>query len=411
MDERILIVGGGIGGVATALACARKGIGVRVLERAPVIAEVGAGLQVGPNAWRALTTLGVIDRLESSAVLPRRAVMLDVVSGEEITSLDFGPEFVTRYGAPYAVMHRGDLLTSLIEGCRATGLVTLVPGKEVIELTQSADAAATVRCADGSSYSAAAVIGADGLRSTLRRHLFDESAPLVSRYVDYRGTIPRPAHAEDAVMVWVGDNLHYIQYPVRGGQVLNQVASFASDRGYPGDDDWGTPEELTERFAGACAYVKAGMRSLDTAKRWLLHDRRPTAGWARGRVVLLGDAAHPMQQYLAQGACQALEDAVALGEAVAASPDDLPGAWEKFEAVRFPRTTAVQQVTRYFGEICHMGGVSGTLRNHMLRARAATDYRHVDWLYGVATDDAVPALPRLPPHLNLYPCEPPAETR
>ena len=404
MDEQILIVGGGIGGVATALACARKGIAVRVLERAPVIAEVGAGLQVGPNAWRALTSLGVIGRLNRSAVLPSRAVMLDVISGEEITSLDFGPEFVLRYGAPYAVMHRGDLLTSLIEGCQATGLVTLEPGKAVVELSQTAGEA-TVRCADGSSYVAAAVVGADGLRSTVRRYLLDEAAPLASRYVVYRGTIPRPAHAEDAVMLWVGDKIHYIQYPVRGGQVLNQVASFASDRGDPGDDDWGTPAELAERFAGVCDYVQAGMRSLDTGKRWLLHDRRPAAGWAQGRVVLLGDAAHPMQQYLAQGACQALEDAVALGEAVAASPEDLPGALQKFEAVRYPRTTAVQQVTRYFGEICHLGGVPGTLRNHVLGARAATDYRHVDWLYGVHTGDAVPALPRLPAYLNLYPSE------
>jgi len=410
MNERILVVGGGIGGIATALACARKGIAVRVLERAPVIAEVGAGLQVGPNAWRALTSLGVIGRLNHTAVLPRRAVMLDVITGEEITSLEFGAEFVLRYGAPYAVMHRGDLLTSLIEGCEATGLVTLEPGREVVELTQTTDEA-TVRCADGSTYAAAAVIGADGLRSTVRRFLLDRAAPLVSRYVVYRGTIPRPAHAEDAVMLWVGDKIHYIQYPVRGGQVLNQVASFASDRGDPGADDWGTPAELADRFAGACAYVKEGMRSLDTTKRWLLHDRRPAAGWAQGRVVLLGDAAHPMQQYLAQGACQAVEDAVALGEAVAASPDDLPGALVKFEAVRYPRTAAVQQVTRYFGEICHMGGVPGTLRNHILGARAATDYRHVDWLYGEHSDDAVPALPRLPGHLNLYPYELTAEIR
>ncbi|WP_238007058.1 FAD-dependent monooxygenase [Dactylosporangium sp. AC04546] len=404
MNDQILIVGGGIGGVATALACARKGIAVRVLERAPVIAEVGAGLQVGPNAWRALTSLGVIGRLERSAVLPRRAVMLDVTTGEEITSLGFGPEFVSRYGAPYAVMHRGDLLTALIEECKATGLVTLEPGKEVVDLTQTADEV-TVRCADGSTYRAAAVIGADGLRSTVRRFLLGEEAPLVSRYVVYRGTIPRPAHAEDAVMLWVGDKIHYIQYPVRGGQVLNQVASFASDRGDPGADDWGTPEELTERFAGVCEYVRDGMRSLDTAKRWLLHDRRPAAGWAQGRVVLLGDAAHPMQQYLAQGACQALEDAVALGEAVAASPDDLPGALQKFEAVRYPRAAAVQQVTRYFGEICHLGGVPGTLRNHVLGARTATDYGHVDWLYSAHSDDAVPVLPQLPAHLNLYPHE------
>ncbi|TWP50451.1 FAD-dependent oxidoreductase [Lentzea tibetensis] len=369
----VLVVGGGIGGVATALSLARRGISATVLERAPVIEEVGAGLQVGPNAWRMLTRLGVIDRLDASAVRPSRAVMKDIYTGEEITSLDFGAGFVERYGAPYTVMHRADLLSALIDGCAATGLVRLEAGKEVVHVEQTGDDA-TVRCSDGSTYTADALVGADGLRSTVRRFVLDDEQPVVDTYVVYRGPGPRPDGVEDAVTLHVGDGIHYMQYPVRGGQVLNRVASFKPQ-------GTGDAAEFLERFAGACEYVRDAIAEFDLSRQWPLCDREPRGGWAHGRITLLGDAAHPMHQYLAQGACQALEDAVALGDVLGESGVDVPGAFKKYEEARFPRTSRVQRTTRLMGELCHLGGVGAQLRDHVLATRAADDYSHVEWLY------------------------------
>lgn len=371
---RIIVVGGGIGGVATALSLAENGVSVRVLERAPKIAEVGAGLQVGPNAWRALTRLGVVDRLADTAVRPTRAVMRDIYTGAEIGALDFGSAFVTRYGAPYTVLHRADLLAALVDACAATGSVELIPDSEVVRIEQTDDLV-TVECARGAIYTCDAVVGADGLRSTVRRLVLDDAQPLVDPYIVYRGPGPRPEGVEDAVTLYVGDGLHYMQYPVRGGTVLNRVASFKPE-------GTGDAAEFLARFEHVCDYVRAAIGEFDLSKQWPLCDREPRPGWAAGRIVLLGDAAHPMHQYLAQGACQALEDAIVLAESIAEFGPDIPGALKKFEEVRFPRTSRVHQVTRQMGEFCHLGGVGARLRDHALSARAADDYTHVDWLYG-----------------------------
>ncbi|MDF3337118.1 FAD-dependent monooxygenase [Mycolicibacterium septicum] len=371
---RVLVVGGGIGGVATALSLARQGSAVRVLERASVIEEVGAGLQVGPNAWRALTRLGVVERLETAAVRPGRAVMKNIHTGDEITSLDFGPRFVARYGAPYTVLHRADLLSALVDACAATGRVELTTGCEVVKVRQGADVV-SVECADGSTDTADALIGADGLRSTVRRLVVDDALPVVDSYVVYRGPGPRPEGVEDAVTLYVGDGLHYMQYPVRGGEVLNRVASFKPQES-------GDADEFLARFDRTCDYVRAAIGEFDLNKQWPLCDREPLGEWAVGRITLLGDAAHPMHQYLAQGACQALEDAVVLGASIAESGTDIEGALKKYEAIRFPRASRVQRVTRQMGELCHLGGVGAALRDHVLSTRAVDDYQHVDWLYG-----------------------------
>ncbi|NBE50560.1 FAD-dependent monooxygenase [Streptomyces boluensis] len=399
MSTEILIAGGGIGGVATALACARRGITVTVLERAAEFGEVGAGLQIGPNAWRVLRELGVLDGLAGRAVLPSRWALTDITTGEEIFSLPFGEAFEERYGAPYAVMHRGELLTALITACRGTGLVTLVPGKEITEVGQDGESA-TAHCADGTSLTADALVAADGLRSVIRAQLLDAEPPLLSSYVVYRGPGPRPEGIEDAVMLYVGDGIHYMQYPISGGTMLNRVASFKSTRGEPGTDEWGTPQELTEKFAGAMAYVRQAVAEMDIGKRWPLCDRKPLAGWAQGRITLLGDAAHPMNQYLAQGACQALEDALALGAALAETPGDPAAAFKSYEAARFPRSSAVQELTRFVGDFCHFGGAAALLRDHFLARLSAEDrYAYTDWLY--RADGTLPSR-ALPAHVDLY---------
>ncbi|MEU9843643.1 FAD-dependent monooxygenase [Actinomadura sp. NPDC048032] len=397
MDVSLIVVGGGIGGIATALACARQGMKVRVLERASEFGEVGAGLQVGPNAWRILRDLGVVDGLREQVVLPTRWEMIDIYTGETISALRFGTEFTERYRAPYAVVHRGELLTALLEACQRTGRVHLIPGTEVVSVSQDEDSA-TVQCADGSTHTGTAIVAADGLRSVVRRQLLDDRPPLVSPYVVYRGPGPRPADVDDAVMLYVGDGIHYMQYPVSGGTVLNRVVSFRSTAGEPGSAEWGTPEELHRRFAGTIPHVRSAVAELDLSKRWPLCDRPPLAGWAQGRITLLGDAAHPMQQYLAQGACQALEDAIALSDALRACPGDPAAAFKSFENIRFPRVSSVQELTRFIGDFCHLGGAAVVLRDHFLSGLGASDhYAYTDWLYGGPAK-----APVLPPSIDMY---------
>lgn len=276
--DKIVVVGGGIGGVSAAVALAKRGMEVTVLERAPEIKEIGAGLQLGPNAGRVLQDLGVMDAVLRTAVLPHRFVLRDIYTGNEIYQATMGKEFVQRYGAPYTVIHRADLLDALLEVALATGNVEVVTGKEVVAVEQT-DTAAHVQCADGSTYRGDAVIGADGLRSAVRRLTLDDSEPIRSEYVIYRGPGPRPEGTEDAVMLFAGDEIHLMQYPVQGGELLNRVLSFRSRTAAPGSEEWATREELFERFANTCDHIKESLHTLDLETRWVQFDRKPMAGW------------------------------------------------------------------------------------------------------------------------------------
>jgi 3-hydroxybenzoate 6-monooxygenase len=380
----LVIAGGGIGGLATALAVARTGRPVRVLEKSPRFGEIGAGLQLAPNASHALARLGVLDAIAPYAVRPRRLLWRDARSGARVTALDLGERFVARYGHPYVVMHRGDLLDVLLAACRAEQRIVLEASREVVTVEQHGDGV-RVRCADGASVDGEALVAADGLWSRLRKLVHDDGDPLPARYVAYRGTIPveelwEGAGLED-VTLWTAPGLHFVQYPIRGGKLFNQVAVFRSERFRADGDDWGTPDELDAAFAVGCEPVHAGIARIRRDRRWTMYDREPIAEWSRGRVALLGDAAHPMLQYLAQGACQALEDAVVLADALAAH-DDPAAAFRVYRDVRYLRTARVQYSARLFGEIWHAGEVGATLRDAMLASRPDDDFSHVEWLYG-----------------------------
>jgi 3-hydroxybenzoate 6-monooxygenase len=394
---RVTVVGGGIGGFTTALALARRGMDVTVLERAPEFKEIGAGLQLAPNAGKILKGLGVYDAVLATAVRPRRFAIVDVYSGTELYQTALGDALSRRFGAPYVVLHRHDLLTALMEAAKATGRVEAISGKEVVDLAQDAGGV-HVTCADGTSHRSDVLLGADGLRSVVRRHILDESDPLTSDYVIYRGPGPRTEDIEDAVMLYTGHGMHMMQYPMQGGTMVNRVVSFRSTRGVPGSDEWGTEEELFERFGGACDHVRRALDSLDLEKKWVQFDRMPQAGWARGRVALLGDAAHAMRQYLAQGAGQAMEDAIAVADALSSTPDEVAHALASYEAARYPRATAVQMNTRFFGEFTHLGGVEAVVRNYLLKSMRSDDYEFVEWLYG----DQDVAAPVPPKALALY---------
>jgi 2-polyprenyl-6-methoxyphenol hydroxylase-like FAD-dependent oxidoreductase len=392
LAERIplLIIGGGIGGLATALAVSKAGYAAHVIEKSEEFAELGAGLQLAPNATRVLHTLGILDEVKKHAMFPKRLVMGDAMSGAAITTVDLGQAFLDRFDYPYLVMHRGDLLAAQLDACRNSPSIVLESNKEAVGIE---DHGSHVRVAlrDGSVYECDAVIGADGLHSLARKTVVDDGDPVCAQFVAYRGTVPMDEVPEDAdlesMTIWVGPDLHFVQYCIRPGELFNQVAVFRSYRYTPHSDDWGTVEELEEHFGKTCPRVRHGIARIGRGRRWPMFDRPPTPNWTRGRVTLLGDAAHPMLQYIAQGACQALEDALCLGDRMARCHGDVERAFLEYQAARIPRTARVQQAARVFGDIKHVHGVGMLLRNALLASRASDDFGYIEWLYGY-TDGA-----------------------
>jgi 2-polyprenyl-6-methoxyphenol hydroxylase-like FAD-dependent oxidoreductase len=381
----LLIVGGGIGGLATALAASQAGYPAHVIEKAEEFTEIGAGLQLAPNATRMLDRLGIWGEIQKHAIFPKHLVLMDAVSGRPITSLDLGKKFLDHFGYPYIVMHRGDLLAVELEACRRSALIMLENNREAIRIEDLGDGA-WVECADGSVYECDALVGVDGLWSTTRKVVHDDGDPICSQFVAYRGTIPieeaPPESDFDSMLLWVGPDLHFVQYSVHSGKLFNQVAVFRSYRYKEGSDDWGGVDELEEHFSKMCPRVRAAVAKIKRNRRWPMLDRLPIPNWTRNRITLLGDAAHPMLQYIAQGACQALEDAVCLGDNLKKYAGDAARAFLAYQEPRIARTARVQGIARFFGEVKHVHGVSIQLRNALLAKRTADDFEYFEWLYG-----------------------------
>lgn len=387
-DVDAVIVGGGIGGLGSALALAHCGQSVRVLERSPEFGEVGAGLQIAPNATKILRSWGLLDQVMEEGVTPRRLIMRDALNGDELTHLDLA-DTARRYGAPYVVIHRSDLHAILLDACRDAG-VELITSAEVgdVETTGTKQATAV---GERRRDTGRIVIAADGLGSRLRRRLCDDE-PVSSAYVAYRGAVPLSDLpnvsdlALDDVVVYVGPGCHLVQYPLRRGEMFNQVAVFRSPKALAGEDDWGTPDELDAAFAHTCDPVRAALPHLWRDRFWRMYDREPINSWVDGRLALIGDAAHPMLQYLAQGACQALEDAARLAEYVAKHMGTCGSDWDRALACyaddRTVRTARVQQTARQWGDLWHCDGLFRATRNALLTDRDPHDYRYIDWLYG-----------------------------
>ncbi len=379
-----LVIGGGIGGLATALALSRKGYAVHLIERASEFGEIGAGIQIAPNGSSVLDELGVLDRIRTYAVYPQWLTLVDAINGEQLSALDLGAKFQQAYTYSYLVMHRSDLLTILLDSCRQSSAITLEASREVVTIEDLGDAA-LVTCADGSTYQCTAVIAADGLRSVARKLMAQDSEPVSSEFVAYRGAIPMEEVLEhggsDTIRYWIGPNLHLIQYPVRRGELYNQVAVFKSDRYRADSDDWGTQDELEEHFAITHPSVRRALMKVKRDRRWPLYDRPPLTNWTKHHITLLGDAAHPMLQHIAQGACQALEDAACLADLLAHYGGDIDKTFRAYQAERLPRTARVQQSAHLFGDIIHSAGLTALLRNELLFQRSYDDYTYTDWFY------------------------------
>jgi 2-polyprenyl-6-methoxyphenol hydroxylase-like FAD-dependent oxidoreductase len=381
----VLVVGGGIGGLAAALALAREGCHVKVLEQATTIAEIGAGVQFGPNAFAAFDSLGLGERTRSHAVYTDHMMMIDAVDGKPVADIPVGDAFRKRFGNPYAVTHRADVHTTLLEGVKETDLIEFVTSTRITGLEQSGDGVTAID-ERGNTYSGCALIGADGVKSAIRQQLVGDTAR-VSGHVVYRAVIDAkdfPAEMQwNAPVLWVGPNCHVVHYPVRAGEQYNLVVTFHSRQ----QETWGVTdgsrEEVLSYFTGVDQRPHQLLSLPPTWKRWATADREPIGRWSFGRATLLGDAAHPLLQYLAQGACMAVEDAVTLGAAVRASPGDLPTAFSIYEQARIARTARVVLSTREFGRLCHASGVERLVRNALWKGRSPERfYDALEWLYG-----------------------------
>lgn len=382
----ILISGGGIGGAATALALARQGRAVRLLEQSREFGEVGAGIQLGPNVFKMFEQLGLTEAIESAAVRPNALVMRDALDGSVVTRVPLNDEaFRAQFPYPYAVTYRPDLQNALIDACRRESGIELVTSAKV-EGYQAKPGHVTAELEDGGRVDGAALIGADGLWSKIRNQMLGDGAPRVSGHIAYRAILKAeemPAHLRwNEVVLWAGPRTHLVQYPLRRGEIFNLVAVFHSDRYEEGWDVFGDAEELYEKFSQEHPHVKELIGKIESWRMWVLCDREPIKNWSQDRVALLGDAAHPMLQYLAQGACMAIEDAVCLAHQVADYGDDLAAAFRSYQQHRYLRTGRVQLTARFYGDVYHAEGVTRELRNRALAPRTpAQAYQGMAWLY------------------------------
>lgn len=385
-DRPVIIVGGGIGGLAAALALALKGIRSILLEQSAEFREVGAGIQLGPNVFRRFERLGIRKEIEADAVFPRNLIMRDALTGEEVTRMPLGEQLIARFGMPYAVTHRADLHGTLLQACRAQRLIDLRNNAKVVGHRDD-DAGVSVTLADGESVSGDCLVACDGLWSAMREHIVGDGKPRVSGHIAYRAVLPIddvPANQrEDNVVLWAGPKTHLVHYPLRRGELYNLVAVFHSNRYEEGWNAFGDPDELIERFANQQPEVMTLLGKIESWRMWVLCDREPVADWTKGRVTLLGDAAHPMLQYLAQGACMAIEDAVCLADCLSASRTDPGKAFVAYQKERYLRTARVQVMARVYGDFYHAAGPVRELRNQALSGRSVQQaYDGNAWLYG-----------------------------
>jgi salicylate hydroxylase len=385
-DRPVIIVGGGIGGLSAALALERKGIPSQVVEQAPEFKEIGAGIQLGPNVFRMFDVLGLTAAINALAVFPNNLIMLDSVSGEEVTRIPLGDAFRRKFTHPYALIHRADLHKVLLEACQKSALIRLDAAQKIVAVDETADGI-VARAESGKDYRGAALIGADGLWSTIRQMVVGDGKPNVAGHITYRAVLPTSEMPEQwrwrDMVLWAGEKVYLVHYPLRTGELFNLVAVFHSNRYEEGWDSYGDPAELHERFAKTCEPVRTLLNKIESWRMWVLCDRPPIKDWSKGRITLLGDAAHPMLQYLAQGADMSIEDAVCLADRVVAADGDYAAAFRAYQAARYLRTGRVQIMARVYGEFYHAAGVAKELRNMMLSSRTADDAMDgMAWLYG-----------------------------
>lgn len=387
----LVVVGGGIGGLTAALCLARRGHGVTVLEQAPAIGEIGAGIQLSPNATRVLFALGLQPALAAVAFAPEATEMRQWRTGRFIATNPLGDAATQHFGFPYLHIHRGDLINVLERAVRMESCIRLVTAARVERLFEQ-DARVIAEGAFG-TLAADALIGADGIRSVVRAHLFGSEQPVFTGNIAWRLLIPanalQPGMVRPAATAWWGPGAHVVHYFVRGGELVNCVF-VREQRGWE-VESWtepGDPAELQAAYSGWHEHVQTLTRhaARDTLFKWALFDRPPMPAWSRGRMTLLGDACHATLPFMAQGAAMAIEDAAVLG-ACLDSTTDTAQALLRYERLRRPRTAGIQQGSRRNAEVFHLRGFKAWARNR------AAGHAAVGRLKDVYGYDALTAVP------------------
>jgi salicylate hydroxylase len=387
-DQPVLVAGGGIGGLAAALALARKGFRSIVLEQAPQFGEIGAGIQIAPNAWHALDALGVGGLVKKEAVFIERLLMFDGVSGERVIDIPLDERFAERFGNPYAVTHRADIHGSLLDGCKALPeLIELRTNTRVSGFRNEGDAA-VVEVAGGASLRGTALVAADGGRSVIREGVVGDALPPATGHMCYRAVLDIDQVPKDlrlpAATLWAAHNTHIVHYPLRGWKLFNLVATVIGKHTSGGHNEPATPDEVLALFSHYCDEPLKLMRTPKEFRRWMLLYRQPVGHWTRDRVALLGDAAHLMLQYMAQGAAMAMEDAVCLGLCAHEADGDFPAAFRNYQEQRLVRATRVQiSANSLIGMIFHVpDGLERLVRNDIYRGRSAERYYDaLEWVF------------------------------
>ncbi len=390
----VLVAGGGIGGLAAALALVKRGFAVTVLEQSPEIGEIGAGIQLGPNAFSAFDALGVGERARARAVYTDYMVMHDALNECCVGRIPTGEAFRARFGNPYAVIHRVDVHRSLLEGAQESGHVEFHTSTRVARVEQQGGTV-TVVDQHGKTFTGQAIIGADGVKSVVREQYVGDPAR-VTGHVVYRAVVEKkdfPAELQwNAASIWVGPNCHLVHYPLRGGEQYNVVVTFHSREAEQWGVTEGSREEVQSYFQGIHAKPRQLIDLPRSWKRWATADREPIGNWTFGRATLLGDAAHPTTQYMAQGACMAMEDAVTLGEALRVHANEWEPAFDLYQRSRIARTARIVFSSREMGRIYHAKGVERLVRNDLWRGRTPERfYDALEWLYGWKVDNCLAA--------------------
>jgi len=387
-NDTILVVGGGLGGLAAALGLGRKGRRVHVIEQAREIAPIGYGIQMGPNVFPMFDRLGVTETVLRASHLPPSIMMADALSGEVLIEAPVtSARYKERFTHPYIVIHRADIHNILLDACKTLPNIELTVSATVTGFSQNADGV-RVTCEDGRVFDGAALIGSDGIKSHIREPFVTNDAMRPNGYVAHRAVIdmkdvpPGTPHL-DKVVLWGGPGCHVVTYPLRHDSIFNIVVVF---RPPPAAAEEEVPDfraEIMAVYKHVTPELKALIELVDAERRWVLADRDPIRHWTEGRVTLLGDAAHPTFQTLAQGACMAIEDADRLVRELEATDYDYPTAFAAYTAARVLRTARVQLTSRWFWEFYHREGIGRDVRN-----AEAREYTHesfydcVNWVWG-----------------------------
>jgi salicylate hydroxylase len=389
--EQVVIAGGGIGGLAAAVACAQRGLQVKLLERAPQLSEVGAGIQIGPNVTRILQAWGLGAALSQVAAFPEDLQARDAQTGRVLGTLTLGARAQARYGAPYATIHRADLQGLLHRAAQSAGLDLMLG--QTVKGWQDSETALQVNTAEGLRLQASALIGADGVWSRVRQQLLGDVPPRFTGHLAYRALVAQadlPGHLRSGqVTVWMGPRLHVVHYPVRSGQWLNLVAIVHGVKPEQAQEaqEWdqaGHTQALMQAMGAVGRDLHERLASVPAWRQWALHDRAPLSAagqMAQGRVALLGDAAHPMRPYLAQGAGMAIEDAQVLAQNLSQRSAAVPDKLQAYAEQRWARNARVQARAIRNGRIFHAQGALALGRNLSMQLLGER-VMDVPWLYG-----------------------------